>query len=54
MLEAVSTQRVEKKGERLSDCLSLTTPVKSLLVIEDDLSMIQFIDSRNRRSFQRP
>jgi CheY-like chemotaxis protein len=41
MIEAVATPRVEKKGDRLS----LMTPVKSLLVIEDDLSMIQFLGS---------
>jgi hypothetical protein len=41
MIEAVAAQRAEKKGDRLS----LITPVKSLLVIEDDLSMIQFVDA---------
>jgi CheY-like chemotaxis protein len=41
MMEAVATQRVEKKGDRLS----LMPPVKSLLVIEDDLSMIHFLDT---------
>lgn len=41
MIEAVATPRVEKKGDRLT----VMNPVKSLLVIEDDLSMIQFIDS---------
>jgi response regulator of citrate/malate metabolism len=41
MIEAVNARRVEKFRDRLS----LLNPVKSLLVIEDDLSMVQFVDA---------
>jgi len=41
MIEAVTAHKAAPKGNGLS----LITPVKSLLVIEDDLSMVQFVDS---------
>ena len=44
MTEIVSVEQAEKR-RRFKDSLSAITQPKSLLVIEDDLSMIQFIDT---------
>lgn len=45
MIEEVAAARVEKHGNLFSEKMQLMTPLKSLLVIEDDLSMIGFLDS---------